>query len=50
DGQIFVYDKDLNEINRINLPERPISITFGGKDGNILFITTLTSLFSYCII
>ncbi len=45
DGQIFVYDKDLNEINRINLPERPISLTFGGKDGNTLFVTTLTSLF-----
>lgn len=46
DGQIFVYDKDGNEINRINLPERPISITFGGRDGNILFMTTQNSLFS----
>jgi hypothetical protein len=45
DGQIFVYDKNLKEINRINLPERPISMTFGGKDGNTLFVTTLTSLF-----
>jgi len=45
DGQIFVYDKSLNEINRINLPERPISMTFGGKDGNTLFVTTHTSLY-----
>jgi len=45
DGQIFVYDKSGKEINRINLPERPISITFGGKDGNILFATTQNSLF-----
>lgn len=45
DGQIFVYDKNLKEINRINLPERPISMTFGGKDGNTLFVTTLTSLY-----
>jgi hypothetical protein len=45
DGQIFVYDKNLKEINRINLPERPISLTFGGKDGTTLFVTTLTSLF-----
>ena len=45
DGQIFVYDKNLQEINRINLPERPISMTFGGKDGNTLFVTTLTSLY-----
>jgi sugar lactone lactonase YvrE len=40
-----VYDKDMNEINRINLTERPLSITFGGKDGNTLFITTANSLF-----
>lgn len=46
DGQIFVYDKTAKEIKRINLPERPISITFGGKDGNTLFATTQTSLFS----
>jgi hypothetical protein len=46
DGQIFVYDKNGREINRINLPERPISITFGGKDGNTLFATTQNSLFS----
>jgi hypothetical protein len=45
-GQIFVYDKSGKEIKRINLPERPISITFGGKDGNTLFATTQTSLFS----
>jgi len=45
DGQIFVYDKNLKEINRINLTERPISMAFGGKDGNSLFITTLTSLY-----
>jgi hypothetical protein len=46
DGQIFVYDKNGKEISRINLPERPISITFGGKDGNTLFATTQNSLFS----
>ena len=45
-GQIFVYDKGGKEINRINLPERPISITFGGKDGNTLFASTQNSLFS----
>ena len=46
DGQIFVYDKTGKEINRINIPERPISITFGGKDGNTLFATTQNSLYS----
>ena len=49
DGQIFVYDNNLKEVNRFNLPERPISMTFGGKDGNTLFVTTLTSLFSITI-
>lgn len=46
DGQIFVYDKTGKEIRRINVEERPISIVFGGKDGNTLFITTLTSIYS----
>jgi hypothetical protein len=45
-GQIFVYDKSGKEINRINIPERPIAITFGGKDGNTLFASTQTSLYS----
>ena len=46
EGQIFVYDKSGKEINRINIPERPISITFGGKDGNTLFATSQNSLYS----
>src|SRR5690625_1866039 len=46
DGQIFVYDSDLKEINRINLTERPISITFGAEDGNTLFVTTRYSLYA----
>lgn len=46
EGQIFVYDKSGKEINRINIPERPISIIFGGKDGNTLFATSQNSLYS----
>lgn len=45
DGQIFVYDKSYNEIRRLELEERPISIAFGGKDKNTLFITTHSSLY-----
>jgi hypothetical protein len=45
DGQIFVYDRNGKEVNRINIPERPISITMGGKDGNTLFATTQNSLY-----
>lgn len=47
DGQIFVYDKNMKEIDRISMTERPLSITFGGKDGNTLFITTANSLYGY---
>jgi hypothetical protein len=46
EGQIFVFDKSGKEIRRINVEERPISMTFGGKDGNTLFVTTETSLYS----
>jgi hypothetical protein len=45
DGQIFIYNKNGEEIKRINLEERPISIAFGGKDKNLLFVTTHSSLF-----
>ena len=45
DGQIFVYDADLNEVGRFSLPERPISLVFGGADGDILFATTVHSLY-----
>lgn len=47
DGQIFVYDKSGKEIRRINVEERPISMAFGGKDGNTLFITTNSSLYGF---
>jgi len=46
DGQIFVYDKTGKEIKRINVAERPVSMVIGGKEGNTLFITTNTSLYS----
>ncbi|TFG40996.1 MAG: gluconolaconase, partial [Bacteroidia bacterium] len=46
EGQIFVYDSSGKELRRINLEERPISMTFGGSDGNTLFVCTETSLYS----
>lgn len=46
DGQIYVYNKEGKEINRIKVEERPISIAIGGKDKNTLFITTSTSFYS----
>jgi len=37
-GQIFVYDKTGRQIGRIDVPERPIQILFGGPDRRTLFI------------
>ena len=45
EGQIFIFDKNGNEQERINLDERPISLTIGGKDNNWLFVTTSNSLY-----
>ena len=45
EGQIFVFDKSGKELRRINLEERPLSMTFGGTGGNTLFVTTETSLY-----
>jgi len=49
DGVIHVYDKEGNKKGVIEVEERPISIAFGGKDKNTLFITSRTSLFSVTI-
>jgi len=45
DGQIYVFDKDGKRKDVISIPERPLSICFGGKDKNTLFVTTRSSLF-----
>jgi len=45
-GQIYVYDAQGKEIDRIDVPERPTHISFGGKDGRTLFIAARTSLYA----
>lgn len=45
-GQIFVYDKSGNQIDLIEVPERPSSLSFGGKDNKTLFIAAHSSLYS----
>jgi hypothetical protein len=45
DGEIFVFDRSGREVKRIRLEERPISMVIGGKDSNILFVTTTKSLY-----
>ena len=45
DGQIYVFDPSGKQIKQINVPERPVTLSFGGAQGKTLFITTRTSLY-----
>ncbi len=45
-GQIFVYSPQGKQIARIDVPQRPINIIFGGDDGRTLYILTHRSLYS----
>jgi sugar lactone lactonase YvrE len=45
-GQIFVYDRSGKPIGRIDVPERPIDIIFGGAGGRTLFILAHHALFA----
>jgi hypothetical protein len=46
DGNILIFDKDGKQKGMIQVPERPSTIQFGGKDKNTLFITARSRLFS----
>ncbi len=46
DGNIYVFDSEGNRKGIIDVPERPMTLCFGGRDGNTLFITGRTKLFS----
>ena len=45
-GQIFVYGPDGKEIGRIDVPERPLQLIFGGEGGRTLFILTHRALYA----
>ena len=45
-GQVFVYAADGREVGRIDVPERPLQLVFGGEDGRTLFILTHRSLYA----
>jgi hypothetical protein len=45
-GQIYVYRADGSLAGEIDVPERPTSIVFGGRDGRTLFILARTSLYA----
>lgn len=45
-GQVFVYGPEGKAIGRIDVPERPIDVLFGGPDRRTLFILTHRSLYA----
>jgi sugar lactone lactonase YvrE len=45
-GQVQVYSPDEKTIGRIDVPERPIDLVFGGPDHRTLFILTHASLYA----
>jgi len=45
-GQVYVYDPAGKLIDTIEVPERPLQLVFGGKDGQTLFIPARTSLYA----
>ncbi len=45
DGNIYVFNPEGRQINYIQIPERPTTITFGGKEHNILFVTSAGELY-----
>jgi sugar lactone lactonase YvrE len=45
-GQIFAYNPEGKQIARIDVPQRPINIIFGGKDGRTLYILAHRALYS----
>jgi sugar lactone lactonase YvrE len=45
-GNIFVYDPTGKQIDLIEVPERPTSLAFGGRDRQTLFIAARSSLYA----
>jgi sugar lactone lactonase YvrE len=45
-GQVFVYGADGKPLGRIDVPERPLQILFGGADRRTLFILTHHTLYA----
>jgi sugar lactone lactonase YvrE len=45
-GQVLVYNPEGKQIDRIDVPERPIDLIFGGPDRRTLYILSHSSLYS----
>ena len=44
-GQIRVFNPDGEQIDTIEVPQRPTCLVFGGEDRKTLFITARSSLY-----
>jgi sugar lactone lactonase YvrE len=45
-GQIFVYNPGGKQIARVDVPQRPIYIIFGGDNGRTLYILSQRAFYS----
>jgi hypothetical protein len=45
-GQVFVYAPDGRELGRVDIPERPLQLIFGGPDKQTLFVLTHHALYA----
>jgi hypothetical protein len=45
-GQIFIYNKQREQIGILEIPERPSSLAWGGPDGKTLFIGARSSMYA----
>ena len=45
-GQVFIYNKQREQIGTLEIPERPSSMAWGGPDGKTLFIGARSSLYA----
>ncbi len=45
-GQVFVYAPDGRELGRVDIPERPLQLVFGGPDKRTLFVLTHHALYA----
>ena len=46
DGDVAIFDKNGTPVRRIHMEDRPISLAIGGKNHNLLFITTSRGLYA----
>ncbi|MDL2265901.1 SMP-30/gluconolactonase/LRE family protein, partial [Parabacteroides sp. OttesenSCG-928-G21] len=45
DGQVYIFNPEGKRIGEYEIPERPLTMHFGGSDKNTLFVNSYKSLF-----